>query len=370
MSHRTVHASRKTGAQRAHAGLRAAGTAAAALSVAIAAIAFSGVVASAASTGTAASPLWSPVGSTTDVDTVSCATSGYCMIAGEAGTAGFVATINDGAIGRIVSVPGVLDVTTISCPQTNWCLASGLGATVKGIQNDELSIIKNGTPQKAIQIGTNLSLTAGCESSTACFLVGAINGKGLIDVMHAGTFKPTEYPTGRLMSTIACPTSTTCTVVGTNPTLSKPRVAYEVGIAGLKPGAVANAIGGLQDPLGIACTSASSCLVAGEDTTTSSGEVEGFSHGVSGVEMAGVPTITTTACASSTECAAVAVSNKGVLGVVPIASGTPGSFVAVLPPQEDQSLSGVACQGIADCYAVGSNKVSGKLQGIIYRFSL
>jgi hypothetical protein len=73
---------------------------------------------------------------------------------------------------------------------------------------------------------------------------------------------------------------------------------------------------------------------------------------------------------TSSQCVAVAVSNTGYVGVVPITDGTAGVFTPAMARESGQSLTGVACQGAAHCYATGAERVSGKLQGIVYRFAL
>jgi hypothetical protein len=187
-SHQPIRAAR-TRPPRTAAG---AALAAAVFSLALGALAFTGVATSAASVGTQrhvapadisaarsagatvspqARPRWITVGDAVDVNAVSCSASGYCMLAGEAHARtdyGFVATINDGTVGKIVSVPGMVDVTAISCPQKDWCLVYGSGATVKNVTDDELAAVVNGKPVKAaVEVATNLDLTIGWGNRSA-----------------------------------------------------------------------------------------------------------------------------------------------------------------------------------------------------------
>jgi hypothetical protein len=69
-------------------------------------------------------------------------------------------------------------------------------------------------------------------------------------------------------------------------------------------------------------------------------------------------------------CAIVALTAHGVLGIVPVTSGDPGAFTAAMPGPGDQTLTGIACQGSSHCYAVGSDVINRRLEGIVFRFAL
>jgi hypothetical protein len=332
-----------------------------------------------AATGHHGRPRYVGVYGTTAVSDVSCSPSQYCLVGGQArdatGDYGYVATINDGTVGALVSVSGMNSVAAVDCPQKGWCLAFGFGQVVNSVQPDMLAAIANGKPVKAaVEIGTNLPVTdISCESADACFVIGSINGRGLVlPVIDGRTTSPKEYPSGQLMDTISCPASlNTCVVMGTNPSSSKHRTAYVVRITGAQPSAVATAIGGISDPTGMACTAYYSCLVSGIDTTTNQGEVENVSHTTAGdVQEVHEPFVYGTTCASASLCATIALTPHGVLGIVPVTSGHPGAFTAAMPGPGDQTLTGVACQGSSHCYAVGSNVINHRLEGVVFRFAL
>jgi hypothetical protein len=373
------HAVGGTGAGGRRAGSRRIGWTAAGVLGLVAAAFASTAPPAAAATGHLGRPRIVGVYGTTTVDDVSCSPSQYCLVGGQArdatGDYGFVATINDGTVGSLVNVSGMNSVAAVACPQKGWCLAFGFGKVVNSEQPDLLAAIVNGKPVKAaVEMGTNLPITGiACESADACFVVGSINGRGLVvPVIDGRTTSPKEYASGQLLNAISCPASlNTCVVMGSNPSSSKHRTAYVVRITGAQPSAVATAIGGISDPTGMACTAYYSCLVSGIDTTTNQGEVEDVSHTTAGdIHEVNEPFVYETTCASTTLCATIALTAHGVLGIVPVTGGQPGAFTAAMPGPGDQTLTGIACQGSAHCYAVGSDVINRRLEGVVFRFAL
>jgi hypothetical protein len=316
---------------------------------------------------------------TTTVNAVSCAPSGYCLVGGQArdstGDYGFVATIDDGTVGSLVDVQGMTSVAAVACPQKGWCLAFGFGQTADELQPDELAAIVGGKPAKAaVEIGENVAVTGlSCESANACFVIGSINNRGFVyPIIHGVTGTTKYYPTGQLMNAISCPPSlNTCVVMGTNPSSSHERTAYVVRISGTQPSAVATKIGGISDPTAMDCSAYYSCLVAGIDAAKSEGEVENVSHTTaSDIQSVRERYVYATTCATSSRCVSIAYTSAGAIGIVPVSSGAPGTFTQVMGGESDQALSGIACQGADHCYAVGSDFVNRRIDGIVYGFTL
>ena len=329
------------------------------------------VLASAVSAGLAA-PAWAdtvtPVSGTTLLAGMACSTSTTCIAAGQAGaqTNGVVVPVTNDTPGGVQQVSGTNELYAAACSSSTSCWAVGVG---NNASDGMIVPVTNGTAGGAQDIsGTAFLRGVTCASSSSCVAVGWMtgnynNGAGRIGVVVPitnGTPGGAQQVPGTLdVLGVACSTATSCVGVGSAaPGSSGAIVPITNGTAG-----GAQTVSALLD--GVACPTSSDCLAVGDiaGSGNATGAVVPITNGSPGaVEQAqGINNLAGVACPSATTCEAVGwYATTNTAGVVTITNGTPG---AVTSESGAEQLYGVACPSGTGCLAEG--ETSGNGTGVV-----
>jgi len=262
-------------------------------------------------------------------------------------------TANDASlqsrVDALLNVPSPTYLSGVSCPISSHCLAVGSGGDIEATTD-------GGASWHTQVSGTGADLTGiSCASATHCVVVGYNPWPETYDIVlttaDAGrswhSYRPNIYPFNWL-SAVSCASVTQCVAVG-----------YYGTIAATADG---GATWELQNPgtrdmlLGVACSSASTCVAIGSPhnptfgvnptavlplTTHDGGKTWQLQRAGTHLELSGI------ACASSSRC--VAVGGGGAI----LTSGDGGHSWHEVPSPVTTSLLAVSCHGDNRCVAVG-----------------
>jgi hypothetical protein len=309
-----------------------------------------------------------PVSGTSELDSVACTSTSFCVAVGSVNGEGVVVPIDNGVAGPAQAVSGTYGLTSVTCPAIDSCTA----------------------------IGTAPYLNVPGIISTAGVLVGFDDGQAFVGGTIPGNGLP-GAPDGVVPSGIACSDLTHCIAVGD--------ATYELGFGiNLSHGAP----GTLQTispdgPSGVECASEDWCVVDERGSaqfvqiadrklnirigpsvffdqgsnlysgTCRNGTIEfcevagvvrhegavfsavGQSSGVTR-KVTGSSSLNDVACAGSYRCIAVGQTTSGDGAIVPIGWVDPDGLKAVAGSDQ---LNGVSCPSQNLCVAVGANASTG-----------
>jgi hypothetical protein len=297
---------------------------------------------------------------------ISCPTATSCEAVGSNALngEGVVVTVTKGLPGSPHLVQGTKSLLSVSCPTSTTCEAVGVG----GGHGVLLPITAGspGTPEVVQGVATLQAIS--CSSASACQAGGRGTGSGAVStgtVVH-GVFGTTT------VNAIACP-DTNCTSVAatSNGKYNDVLVPVTAGI----PGTFRVVPPGTSTFSAIACPSASSCVVVGRGVRDLKGKntpeavvltvTSGKPGRLVGVTDSAALLLEAVACApGSHDCVAVGTNGSASDATTPehgvflsVSGGVPGSVQSVAGPPV--ALNGIACPTASTCEAVGDPSASG-----------
>lgn len=192
--------------------------------------------------------------------------------------------------------------------------------------------------------GVDQLTSISCPTSTSCEAVGsnALNGEGVVLTVTNGSPGAPHLVAGtKSLLSVSCPTSTTCEAVGVGG-----GHGVVVPIAGGTPGAP-QVVQGVTTLQAVSCSSASMCQAGGRGTASGAVSMGTVVHGVyatTSVNAIDCP---------GTDCTGVASTSNGKYNdvLVPVAGGIPGPF-RVVPPGTS-TFSAIDCPTASSCVVVG-----------------
>jgi hypothetical protein len=229
-------------------------------------------------------------------------------------------------------------------------------------------------PLMAAQVvaGTSGLNAVACSSTTFCVAVGDDSGVPVIVPINDGVpgstmgimgYGETGAPTSVRLESVTCPTATLCFAVGTGGIPYTPGLLEGVGVvvaitngipgyAQLVEGAGQPGVPDSVNLMGVACSSATSCVAVGDDLYQD-GIIVPITNGTPGSEVNAVASeLTGVVCRSSGTCIAVGAGLMGGGVVVSIVDGTPE---LVAGPSGTDGVTGIACHQASYCVGVGAN---------------
>lgn len=250
---------------------------------------------------------------------------------------------------------------SVSCPSTSVCFAVGVDSD----NGNAITVTTNGgatwTSQPVPASATGYTLSGiSCSSTTEC----AVSGGGSASVGDMGfvltttdggaTWTSQSLPssTGNLVG-MACPSTTDCYALGEFPpgssTVGTVVLASTDGGNTWASDPVTSSYGGRA----ITCPSISDCYVVGSQSGPFvSQTTDGGATWVSEVLPTGFSQLTGVSCNSITNCVAVGGGGANGQAIVETSDGG-ATWSLASAPAGIQTLSGVACPSTSDCYAVG-----------------
>ncbi len=263
------------------------------------------------------------VNGTKSLLSVSCPTSTTCDAAGVGGGHGVVVPITGGIPGTPQVVQGVVTLQSISCSSASACQAGGraadsgavstgtvvhpvfattsvnaiacpdadctaVGSTSNGKYNDVLVPVTAGIPGnfRAVPPGTSTFSAIACPTASSCVVVGRgvrdVKGKNAPEavVLTVQSGKPGRLvgvsdSSTLLLQAVACaPGSRACVAVGTNGSASEAAPAHGVflNVSGGVPGSLRSVAAPVALD-GIACPTTSTCVAVGDAGTNGAAAV-------------------------------------------------------------------------------------------------
>ena len=330
---------------------------------------------------------WTPVsvpvparGSNPELESVSCTSSSDCEAVGSYGSKSFpqttLAEIWNGKSwkvqaaetpsgGLFSSLEGVL------CQSSGFCMAVGSSLSGSG---DEVSLTEDWKGSKWTIVATpvpkgsieNLLSGVSCASPSSCTAVGSDETETGAQASLAEGWNGKKWSievtptvagaTGTLLSGVSCASASTCVAAGNTTTTASPSSALAEGWNGR-----AWSVQAISTPLslvpaslsGVSCVSNSSCVAVGSDefgnpiSETWNGKAWTFNPSSLGL---GGGSLSRVSCTSPTACIAVGQSNSGA----PLAGEWNGkTWKALGTAPEQGTLIGVSCISSSFCMAVG-----------------
>ncbi len=252
---------------------------------------------------------------------------------------------------------GTSDLYAVTCSTTSSCVAVGTVGIYPNAKGVVVAIV-NGVPGTPHTVsGTGALYDVACTSASACVAVGEKTnngGQGVVVKITSSIPGSAQYVTGTTeLNRVACePSRVTCVATGFGTKGAVvPIVAGSAGAAAL--------VSGTGYLGGVTCPSATSCIAAGQSSTTlpSLGLVLPIASGVPGTpkDVTNTADLGDIACPSATHCEAVGAKLSGTgiyLGAaaVSVTSSVPGAAKIVTSLN---TFNGVACGGLSTCEATG-----------------
>jgi len=236
-----------------------------------------------------------------------------------------------------------------------WAGAAALGV-VAAVPASATAVVAQPVP------GTTYLTSVACPSATTCGAVGRIgdssaaSSQGVVVTITNGIPGTAKAVTGTdSFGPVVCPSATTCVALGANS--SGPVVVIITnGIPGI-PQAVQAGVSGRLDLFALGCSSATTCVAVGANQERSSYQamVVAITNGIVGVpqRVQGVSQITALSCSSAGVCLAFGKTLDSRLSLV--LSITNGVVSNVTPAFAIFDMSGFACVTATNCQAVASN---------------
>jgi hypothetical protein len=277
-----------------------------------------------------------------------------------------------GATPNVVPISGTSTLASIYCRSANWCLAVGRGTFTISVDGQDGGV--QYVPDEATE-GINLYAMA-CPTTADCFAVGYWNGTVpnppggsdgvVVPFIYGAVQTPIEVPAVSALNAIACtPGTTSCTAVGYETLSFTVKPYQEAALVNLDNG---NPTGAVQDLpsmytlSGVACPSAGSCLAAGEDSSSGTGDLLAIDAGVPQTpqNVAGTYALNAITCAAAAQCWASG-SSTGSQEILPVVNGTPGTLTAV---SGVSNIDSITCPSTAQCYLSGAASSGGYVAAV------
>lgn len=286
----------------------------------------------------------------------------------------FGATIsgNSWTIASQTLPPGVnvSELSSVACISSSQCYAVGYG--IAGSTRSGVMFAFNGTSWSTVTTaGVDMMISIACPSSTAC-IVDANNTATPVPApvlytfnIGTSTFTPASLsPNPSTLTQIACGplTSGLCVVTGAAGGTAEAYVSPDMGATWLTVGGMPAGPSTLGTPT---CTSTTACIVADNAPSTSTGQILDFTATTVGPSTtwasaaatipAGVLSISGVACSSATSCVAAGqTSGSPPEGTLLSSSDGGTSWTTTSVPGSTTStfLSGIGCLNSA-CVAAG-----------------
>jgi hypothetical protein len=309
---------------------------------------------------------------------VTCPSPAHCFGVGSTGngaaSAGvIVATSDGGGTWTDQTVPaGVNSLDGIVCTSISDCIAVGTDDDVGGAI---LTTTNGGSAWSAqpVPVATNGLNGVACSSSSDCFAVGTneFDTSGVIFATTdgGGTWTTDPVPTGAtFVTSVACPPSgTQCYAVGYKGNGGAGGafiLTTTDGGSTWTSQTTPAAVGGLE---GITCPSTSNCTAVGNNGTISAGELVATTNGgttwTTQSAPAGVLQFRGVTCGSTSDCTTVGYGGDGGVIVATTNGGTVWGTQA--SPTGVSYLFATVCVSSSQCYAVGDGDTSPDDGGLI-----
>ncbi|HEX8769819.1 MAG TPA: calcium-binding protein [Acidimicrobiales bacterium] len=277
---------------------------------------------------------------------VGCPTPTTCIAVGPYfdGSGGYaLVVITDGVPGPAQLLPG-RGLAAVACPDAITCYTVG---------NNEVTTITNGTVGATQTVDVQSLDDVACADATTCYAVGQKDGAGVVVPIVNGVVgapQPIPDTSGYGAFSIACPTPTTCWLVGSHFIFET--FSYQSVVVPMTDGTVGQPGPPYASRLtAIACSDATTCYAVNPRTN----ELVPIVNGVVGTPIPAPEEMALMAltCPTATTCYAVGRTHAGVgAAVVPIVDGV-FQAVQIVPGFNDANLYDVACGSATTCQATG-----------------
>jgi hypothetical protein len=206
-----------------------------------------------------------PVPGTSDLESVSCASARVCFAVGLApgsrDEAVLVRVVN-GWARSVTDLPALIGLYGIACPSATTCYAVGYDNAGDA---GAVTTITNGAASAPVEVpndGNTPWLNAiSCPTSTKCYAAGLVNYvPAIVPVVSGIPAKAVNVPGAWYLNGIDCPSAGKCLAVGEN--------ATEQGIVAALSGgkATTTTVPGTEYLYGLGCSGGGHCLLAGAST--------------------------------------------------------------------------------------------------------
>ena len=259
--------------------------------------------------------------------------------------------VNGRAVQETVLPTITFGLSGVACPASGVCYAvgeNGLGGVVVKIAA--------GVPGTIVQVpGTPSETAISCGSATACV---AVSGSRITDITN-GAPGASYLVTGEASyQGVSCPTTSSCVAIGYLQSLAGVWLPITNGV----PASAPKSIPGASSMFGVACPTSASCQAVGLVAAATSG-IATISHGsashahrVAGMGLSGVT------CQSIRRCEAVG--NSTELPIIGGKAAAPAEAHGVV------RLYGVACYSASHCLTVGLGTRGGRQVGVAATITL
>jgi Bacterial Ig domain len=278
-----------------------------------------------------------------------------------------VVPITNGVPGTVEPEGDIIGLNGVACPTATECFAVGqttaVGPGASGLEGTVLTI--PGGTENLVPETSNLEAVSCIATTAHCVAIGAdVNGGPVVVYIDNGVpDEPIRYGAflGLQLGGIACPSDTTCYIVGEDTQSSEGFLepidpqTQEIGAEQLVSGSTS-----LDN---IFCSSTTACIAVGMVGTypSSTGVVVPITNGTPGTAetASGTNRLPGVACPSATLCEGVGQNAAGTYGaVVPITNGEVGATFQ-LSGAAVVFLSGIACPSASSCEAIGVQTTTG-----------
>ncbi len=326
------------------------------------------------------SPAWAPSGTFpaqfVASESIACPSTTTCYSLGDttSGVGGGVAATSDGGSSWNVQRGPGLSQSRLACPSVSVCVAVGYG--VSGLAAADTTDGGSTWSRQTIITESGFMNGVSCPSVMTCFAVGeafppSSQATGVIfstsDGGQTWTQQPLPYAGLVRLNAIACPSSTTCFILG------EIAGTYGTGVVSVTTDGGASWSTqpvGFDSPEGLACSSTTSCVAVGSGvgTVTTTSIVVTDNGGASWMAptvSSGSQDVATTGgvlsavgCAAGGPCFAFGTLPGGGTGTLLKTSDGVSGWVAESLPGGLQTVDGIACPSTTTCFLAGSQTTS------------
>ncbi|MHB8263301.1 MAG: IPT/TIG domain-containing protein [Acidimicrobiales bacterium] len=328
------------------------------------------------------------------INGISCPTPTSCVAVGSYVTTtelreSFVDTLSSG-VWRSIEVQTPSGASTggkyqqvalngVSCPSTASCIAIGTYVNSSNVALPLIETLSDGSWKPSVgALPTGMYLASGyafsglsCPTATYCVAIGTYMSSNvapktsfpLIYTLSSGAWKMTSESAASYISSISCPSTTTCYVAGYSNSGGGIVIATTNGGSTWSTENIPAGVGGLS---GISCPSAATCYVAGY-SNSGGGIVIATTNGGStwtteSIPPGGISGFTGIVCPSTTTCYVAGYSNSGgAQSSASIIATTNGgsTWTTESIPSGISGVGSFSCPSVTTCYAVGYSSSGG-----------
>jgi hypothetical protein len=265
----------------------------------------------------------------TSVFAVGCSSSGRCEVGGVTAVTKGTTVTYQGSVARVGGgltitptwLAGVSDVDAMACPSAQLCIGAGFAVhqSKNGVTYDGVLVVVHGASATAVAAPGSSTLRAiACPTASTCYAVGDTDAgefgpgpadEGVVVTIVDGRITATHVvaKTTRLLG-IACPSARTCDVVGEDLAVTSGGsgvvVDLDRGVPHVQPNDDLS-------PVGIACPTPTTCDVTsqssggGEVGPPETGRIVNGKLVVASVRVIALPYVAGIACVTPYRCEAV-----------------------------------------------------------------